>query len=236
MNILLTIAHYTPHTYDKLAYAAESLTRCLIGWRGLAESGVQDFGGPCVATKRHQLDIIVVDDSVHTAREYVPIGLCDWAHETGDPLRLPLVCRALMDDRRMDYDLLCYAEHDNWPTYPDYFHRARAIAEWTDGKNVLIPHRFERIAQPPYKVYIDGENGWGDYGAMWCVTAVQWAHWRQQTHFLEYTDAFAGPLESGCAWSLMQTFQCVKVDGVESEHIGDRYAQRSVGRGLAWRR
>ena len=99
---------------------------------------------------------------------------------------------------------------------------------------MLIPHRFERISVPPYKVYIDGENGWGAYGAMWAVTSAQWALWRTQPHFLEYTDQFAGPLESGCAWSLMQTFQCVKVGGVEAEHIGDRYAQNSVRRGIVW--
>ena len=230
MNILLTIAHHAAPTLD----AAERLTRCLVGWRGLAESGVQDFGGPCIATRVHQLDVLVVDDGIHTAHAYVPQGLATFLHAPGDPLRLPLACREAIDDNYAIYDLLCYSEHDNWPTYPEYFYRANAIAEWTEGKHVLIPHRFERIAAPPYKVYIDGENGWGHYGAMWCVTAQQWAHWRQQSHFLEYTDAFAGPLESGCAWSLMQTFQCVKVAGVEAEHIGDRYARRSISRGLHW--
>ena len=228
MNILLSIAHHAAAT----ALRGEYLTRCLVGWRGLAESGIQDFGGPCQATKQHRLDIMVVDDGIHTAREYVPMGLCDWAHVPGDPLRLPLECRKLMDARRQGYDLLCYSEHDNWPVTSDYFDQAQDHATITSG--VLIPHRFERIDRPPYKVYIDGENGWGNYGAMWAVTAAQWTHWREQPHFVEYTDQFAGPLESGCAWSLMQTFQCVKVDGVESEHIGDRYAQRSVGRGVVW--
>ena len=228
MNILLTIAHHAAPT----ALRGEYLTRCLVGWRGLAESGVQDFGGPCVATSRHQLDIMIVDDGIHTAHEYVPMGLCDWAHVTGDPLRLPLECRKLMDAQRFGYDLLCYSEHDNWPVTPDYFDQAQDHATMTNG--VLIPHRFERIDRPPYKVYIDGNNGWGNYGAMWAVTQAQWAHWRKQPHFVEYTDQFAGPLESGCAWSLMQTFQCVKVEGLESEHIGDRYAQRSVSRGVVW--
>ena len=230
MNILLAIAHYAQPT----PAAAELLTRCLIGWRGLAESGVQDFGGPCVATKQHQLDIIVVDDGVHTAREYVPMGLAEFVHVEGDPLRLPLVCREIMDERRQGYDLLCYSEHDNWPVTPDYFDQVYTFADISSGKGVLIPHRFERIAVPPYKVYIDGENGWGAYGAIWAVTGAQWAHWREKLHFVEYTDQFAGPLESGCAWSLMQTFRCIKVDGLESEHIGDRYAQRSVRRGVVW--
>jgi len=229
VNILLAIAHYAQPTPE----AAANLTRCLVGWRGLAESGVQDFGGPCIATKAHQLDIVVVDDGIHTACEYVPIGLCDWAHVDGDPLRLPLECRRLMDDRRFGYDLLCYSEHDNWPLDPVFFER---VYSWQAGfaDQVLIPHRFERTQQPPYKVYIDGANGWGAYGAMWAVTSAQWAYWRQQSHFLEYTDQFAGPLESGCAWSLMQAFDCVKLAGFESEHIGDRYARRSVTRGLAW--
>ncbi len=230
MNILLAIAHHSNPT----AVRADHLTRCLVGWRGLAESGVQDFGGPCIATKAHQLDIVVVDDGIHTAREYVPIGLAEFAHVAGDPKRLPLVCRSLMDERRHGYDLLCYSEHDNWPVTGNYFQRAFAVAEWTDGKHVIIPHRFERIAQPPYKVYIDGKNGWGEYGAMWGVTAGQWEYWREKPHFLEYTEQFAGPLESGCAWSLMQTFNCVKVEGLESEHIGARYAQRSIGRGIVW--
>ncbi len=229
MNILLTIAHHALGT----PAAAERLTRCLVGWRGLAESGVQDFGGPCIATRQHQLDILVVDDGQHTAREYVPIGLAKFVSVAGDPLRLPLACRALIDERRAGYDLLCYSEHDNWPVTPGYFTQASAWAKNTTN-GVLIPHRFERISVPPYKVYIDGANGWGSYGAMWAVTAAQWARWREMPHFLEHTDQLAGPLESGCAWSLMQTFQCVKVDGVESEHIGDRYAQRAIARGLVW--
>jgi hypothetical protein len=231
MNILLAIAHYAA---SNTPAAAEPLTRCLIGWRGLAESGVQDFGGPCIATKSHQLDIIVVDDGIHTAREYVlDMGLAEFVSVEGDPRWLPLVCRQVMDERYPGYDLLCYSEHDNWPIVSDFFDR---VQDWQSVyvDEVLIPNRFERIAQPPYKVYIDGDNGWGDYGAMWCVTARQWAAWRTQSHFLEYTDAFAGPLESGCAWSLMQTFHCVKLDGLESEHIGDRYAQNSVRRGIAW--
>ncbi len=229
MNILLAIAHYAQST----PAAGEQLTRCLIGWRGLAETGVQDFGGPCVATRAHQLDIVVVDDGIHTVHEYVPMGLAEFAHVAGDPQRLPLVCREIMDERRHGYDLLCYSEHDNWPVTPDYFDQARAYAEAT-VVGVLIPDRFERIAVAPYKVYIDGENGWGDYGAMWAVTAYQWGLWRAQPHFLEYTEQFAGPLESGCAWSLLQTFRCVKVEGLESEHIGGRYAQRSVQRGIVW--
>jgi hypothetical protein len=229
VNILLAIAHYAQPT----ALRGDYLTRCLIGWRGLAESGVQDFGGPCVATKAHQLDIIVVDDGQHTAREYVPMGMAEFVSVPGDPLRLPLECRRLMDERHPGYDLLCYSEHDNWPLDPLFFDR---VCAWQrdDPTHVLIPHRFERIAQPPYKVYIDGDNGWGSYGAMWAVTSAQWARWRDMPHFLEYTDRFAGPLESGCAWSLMQAFTCVKLAGLESEHIGDRYAQNSVRRGLRW--
>jgi hypothetical protein len=229
VRVLLAIAHYAQPTIE----AAERLTRCLIGWRGLAESGVQDFGGPCLATRAHQLDILVVDDGQHTAREYVPMGLAAFASVDGDSKRLPLECRRLLDERRQGYDLLGYSEHDNWPTAPDFF--ARVHAAQTDiPSTVLIPHRFERIAEPPYKVYIDGENGWGAYGAMWAVTAAQWAHWRELSHFLEYADQFAGPLESGCAWSLMQAFRCEKVEGLESEHAGERYARRSVGRGLRW--
>jgi hypothetical protein len=229
MNILLAIAHYAQPTPS----AAEPLLRCLIGWRGLAESGVQDFGGPCKATKAHQLDILVVDDGVHSAAEYITGDLADRISIAGDPLRLPLECRRLMDEARGGYDLLCYSEHDNWPLDPMFFDRVFA---WQSGfpDQVLIPHRYERISVPPYKVYIDGDNGWGAYGAMWAVTAQQWAAWRVLGHFLEYTDQFAGPLESGCAWSLMQTFNCVKLQGLESEHVGDRYAQNSIRRGLAW--
>lgn len=229
MNILLSIAHHA----QPAPSAGEHLTRCLIGWRGLAESGVQDFGGPCIATKRHQLDIIVVDDGVHTAREYVPMGLAEFVSVADDPLRLPLNCRTLLDGLYDDYDLLCYSEHDNWPLDSIFFERVFAWQR-DHPERVLIPNRFERFAQPPYKIYIDGANGWGAYGAMWAVTAAQWAHWREQSHFLEYTDQFAGPLESGCAWSLMQTFECIKVEGLESEHIGDRYAQRSISRGITW--
>lgn len=229
MNILLAIAHYAQPT----PAAAAPLVRCLVGWRGLAESGVQDFGGPCIATKAHQLDILVVDDGRHTAREFVPMGMAEWASVDGDPLRLPLHCRALMDERRDGYDLLGYSEHDNWPLDPLFFDR---VAAWQrdDPTRVLIPHRFERCATPPYKVYIDGDNGWGAYGAMWLVTRAQWAAWREQPHFLDYTDQFAGPLESGCAWSLMQTFDCGKLAGLESEHAGERYAARSVARGVTW--
>jgi len=230
VKILLAIAHYAnSHTPE----AAAPLTRCLVGWRALAESGVQDFGGPCIASKAHQLDILIVDDGRYTACEYVPMGLAEVVHVAGDPLRLPLACRAAMDERRHGYDLLCYSEHDNWPITADFFARVAAYAS-ASPTSVLIPHRFERIAQPPYKVYIDGENGHGAYGAMWAVTAAQWASWREQPHFLSYSEALAGPLESGCAWSLLQTFRCVKVAGVESEHMGDRYAQRSVRRGLRW--
>ena len=82
-----------------------------------------------------------------------------------------------MDDRRFGYDLLCYSEHDNWPVDPVFFDRVFAWQR-DDPGSVLIPHRYERISVPPYKVYIDGENGWGQYGAMWAVTAQQWAAWR----------------------------------------------------------
>lgn len=233
MRILLAIAHYTT---DVTPAGAGALTRCLLGWRGLATWGEQDFSGPCKAIKAHDLDILVVDDGTHSAAEYLPAALAERISVDGDPLRLPLACRALLDERRADYNLIGYSEHDNWPITPSCFDqiRGRAIVE---PFTVLIPHRFERIAQPPYKVYIDGENGHGAYGAMWLVTAQQWRYWRAQPHFLEYSEAFAGPLESGCAWSLLQAFHCAKTldrGALESEHAGERYARRSVDRGVAW--
>lgn len=230
MNILLAIAHYAS---SRTPDAARPLIRCLIGWRGQAMWGTQDFGGPCQARAAHQLDILVVDDGVHTAREYVPMDLAAFVSVEGDPLKMPLHCRALLDERRADYDLIGYSEHDNWPVTPNAFDQIARHAH-AQPDSVLIPHRYERVSSPPYKVYIDGENGWGDYGAMWLVTQAQWGLWRQQPHFLEYTDRLAGPLESGCAWSLMRTFRCMKRAGLESEHIGDRYAQNSIRRGVVW--
>jgi len=230
MNILLAIAHYT---HASGAAAAEPLIRCIVGWRGLAESGVQDFGGPCQATRAHQIDVLVVDDGTHSAMAFVPEGLAERAMVDGDPLRLPLACRALMDGQRARYDLLCYSEHDNWPTAPDFFARI-AAAQTAEPLTVLIPHRYERVCAAPYKVYIDGDNGWGAYGALWAVTRAQWEFWRTMPHFLEYTDQFAGSLESGCAWSLLQTFTCRKDAAFESEHGGDRYARRSISRGIVW--
>ena len=228
MSVLLAIAHYTTDLKT-----AGALTRCLIGWRGLAMSGEQDFSGPCRAVKAHDLDILVVDDGLHSAMEYVPAGLAERISVDGDPLRLPIACRAVLDERRTGYDLLGYSEHDNWPITPAFFdHVAIHATEYPDG--VMVPHRFERIAQPPYKVYIDGPNGHGAYGAMWLVTTEQWRYWRAQPHFLEYSEAFAGPLESGCAWSLMQAFHCEK--GMEAEHAGERYARRSIARGVVWGR
>lgn len=231
MNILLAIAHYTTDPTD-----AAALTRCLVGWRGLAMWGEQDFGGPCKAVKAHDLDILVVDDGRHSAMEYVPAELAERISVAGDPLRLPLACRALLNERCAGYDMLAYSEHDNWLVTPSGFDQicGRATVE---PFTVLIPHRLERIAVPPYKVYIDGPNGHGDYGAMWLLTAGQWRYWRDQPHFLEYSEAFAGPLESGCAWSLMQAFHCAKTPdrgALESEHAGERYARRSVDRGVTW--
>jgi hypothetical protein len=217
VKVLLAIAHYTEEPAN-----ADALIRCLVGWRGLATHGEQDFGGPCKATQVHDLDIMVIDDGRHSAMEYVPAHLAERVILIDDPLRLPLACRVALDKRSQGYDLIGYSEHDNWPITPD---------------TVLIPHRFERIAEPPYKVYVDGPNGHSAYGAMWLVTAQQWAHWRKQPHFLAYTEEFAGPLESGCAWSLTKTFHCVKpatFGALESEHIGNRYARRSVNRGVVW--
>ena len=177
-----------------------------------------------------------MDDGQHTAREYVAPGLAEFVSIAGDPLHLPLACRALLDDRHAAYDLLAYSEHDNWPVTGAFFPLVVAHAAADPGR-VLIPHRYERIDAPPYKVYIDGDNGWGAYGALWCLTLTQWRIWRQQPHFLEYTDQFAGALESGCAWSLMQTFHCEKPADprtLESEHLGDRYARRAISRGVVW--
>ena len=195
--------------------------------------GVQDFGGPCKATRTHDLDILVVDDGTHSAAEYLPTGLAERVSVDRHPLELPLACRALLDERRHGYDLLCYSEHDNWPITPNTFAQIAAM-QTADPARVCIPNRFERIAAPPYKVYIDGDNGWGAYGAMWLLTSAQWSVWREQEHFLTVTNAFAGPLESGCAWSLLQTFRCEKLAGLESEHAGERYARRSIARGVAW--
>jgi hypothetical protein len=231
VRIFLAIAHYTDDPAN-----ADTLMRCLIGWRGLATHGEQDFGGPCKAEQVHDLDILVVDDGTHSAMEYVPSELAERVIVDSRPLRLPLVCRTELDKRSQGYDLIGYSEHDNWPITPDAFGIIAGHA-WNMPSSVLIPHRFERIMQPPYKVYIDGPNGYGAYGAMWLVTADQWAHWRGQPHFLTYTEAFAGPLESGCAWSLTKTFHCVKpatFGALESEHVGDRYARRSVARGVVW--
>lgn len=231
MNILLAIAHYTHDTTD-----ASALIRCIVGWRGLAAWGEQDFGGPCRAEQAHRLGVLVVDDGVHSAAEYLPASLhVERISMDVAPLYLPLACRQALDERRQYYDLLGYSEHDNWPVTPSYPDQVAAASFDT----VLIPHRFERISEPPYKVYIDGPNGWGAYGAMWLVTAAQWAHWRVQPHFLTYSEALAGPLESGCAWSLMQTFHCTKTPdrgALESEHAGERYAQRSISRGVTWTR
>jgi hypothetical protein len=231
VKILLAIAHYTPDSTN-----VEPLIRCLVGWRGLATHGVQDFGGPCQATRAHDLDILVVDDGRHSAMEYVPAGLAERVSVESVPLRLPLACRAVLDEHRNGYNLIGYSEHDNWPTTASAFEQIYAHATIDPG-SVLIPHRFERTTVPPYKVYIDGPNGHGEYGAMWLVTAAQWDHWRQQPHFLEYSTVFAGPLESGCAWSLLKTFRCVKTSvrgSLESEHAGERYARRSIARGVTW--
>lgn len=233
MNILLAIAHYA---HESTPEAAAPLIRCIVGWRGLATWGEQDFGGPCRAEKAHTLRILVVDDGVNSAAEYLPASLHVERVSVGAaPLHLPLACRQALDERRQGYDLIGYSEHDNWPITPSYFDQVAMAPLDT----VLIPHRFERINQPPYKVYIDGENGWGAYGAMWLVTAPQWAHWREQSHFLTYSEALAGPLESGCAWSLLQTFRCYKpllYGALESEHAGERYAARSISRGVTWTR
>lgn len=232
MNVLLAIAHYAPASTPE---AIDSLRRCVVGWRSLASWGVQDFGGPCRATQAAELDILVVDDGRHSAAEFLG-GLAERISVDGDPLQLPLMCRRALDDRRDAYDLLAYSEHDNWPVTATFFAQVAAHAH-AHPDRVLIPHRFERIAEPPYKVYIDGPNGWGAYGAMWAVTLTQWRIWRQQAHFVEYTDRFAGALESGCAWSLMQTFRCEKPADprtLESEHIGERYARRSIARGVVW--
>ncbi len=231
MRILLAIAHYSTDPAD-----ADTLIRCLIGWRGLATWGEQDFSGPCRATRAHDLDILVVDDGRHSAMDNVPAGLAERVSVAGDRLRLPIACREQLDARAEGYDLIGYSEHDNWPITPAFFDHV-AIHATTYPERVMIPHRFERIAGPPYKVYIDGENGHGDYGAMWLVSAAQWAYWRMQPHFLEYSEAFAGPLESGCAWSLMQAFHCTKTPdrgALEAEHAGERYARRSVDRGVVW--
>lgn len=232
MRCLLAIAHYAPAATPE---ALATLPRCVVGWRALASWGVQDFGGPCQATQALDLDIVVVDDGRHSVAEYVG-GMAERVSVDGDPLRLPLACRALLDARRADYDLLAYSEHDNWPVTGTFFTQVAESAH-AHPDQVLIPHRFERIDVPPYKVYIDGNNGWGAYGAMWCVTAAQWGRWRQQPHFVEYTDVFAGPLESGCAWSLLRTFVCTKPAdprALESEHAGERYARRAIGRGIVW--
>lgn len=231
MKILLAIAHYTEEPAN-----TDALIRCLVGWRGLATHGEQDFGGPCKAEQVHDLDILVIDDGRHSAMEYVPSELAERVIVDSRPLRLPMACRAELDKRSQGYDLIGYSEHDNWPVTANCFEQVYSHAA-IDPTSVLIPHRFERIVEPPYKVYIDGPNGHGAYGAMWLVTADQWAHWRTQPHFLAYTEAFAGPLESGCAWSLIKTFRCVKPQRpgyLESEHIGDRYARRSVNRGVVW--
>lgn len=233
MRILLAIAHYANECTPE---AAAPLIRCLVGWRGMASWGVQDFGGPCWATLAHTLSILVVDDGVHSAMEYVPAALAERVIVHDPALHLPLACRRVLDERRRNHDMLCYSEHDNWPITEGFLDRIAAYAAVNPG-NVLIPHRYERIATPPYKVYIDGENGYGPYGAMWAVTSAQWGHWRQVSHFTAYSEAFAGPLESGCAWSLMQTFQCVKPErygDLESEHAGERYAARAIARGVVW--
>lgn len=234
MKILLAIAHYA---HECTPEAAAPLIRCIVGWRGVATHGDQDFGGPCRAKKLHELHILVVDDGQHSAAEYLPNGLSvERISLDVAPLHLPLVCRQVLDDRRAGYDLIGYSEHDNWPVTPSTFDQIRGRA-LTHPYQVLIPHRFERISVPPYKVYIDGPNGHGEYGAMWLVTAAQWNYWRQQSHFLTYSEVFAGPLESGCAWSLTQAFHCAKTPdrgALESEHAGDRYARRSISRGVTW--
>lgn len=229
MKILLAIAHYATESTPE---AAAPLIRCIVGWRGLATHGEQDFGGPCRAKKLHELHILVVDDGQHSAAEYLPDGLfVERISLDVAPLHLPLACRQVLSERQIGYDLIGYSEHDNWPITPSFFDQV-AIHATEYPESVMIPHRFERITEPPYKVYIDGPNGHGEYGAMWLVTAAQWNYWRTRPHFLTYSEAFAGPLESGCAWSLTQTFQCVK--GMEAEHAGDRYARRSISRGVTW--
>ena len=111
-------------------YANEAyLERCIVGWRGLAESGVQDFGGPCIATKAHQLDVMVVDDGVHSAMEYMH-GAHGRPHHHS---RQSAAAAAGMSPADLDdspcYDLLCYSEHDNWPVYRGFFDRACAMAD-----------------------------------------------------------------------------------------------------------
>lgn len=227
MRALLAIAHYTTER------DVTPLLRCVMGWRGAAMWGVQDFHGPCQAHVLVDLDVLVVDDGEHSMAHALPSGIAERVSVSGDPLRLPIACRRIMDERRAGYDMLAYSEHDNWPVTADFFAKTARHARAHPGE-ALIPNRYERIAEPPYKVYIDGENGWGAYGAMWVVTAAQWEHWRSQPHFLTFTAGPIGPLESGCAWSLLKTFACVKppLSVLESEHYGDRYAQRSVARGL----
>lgn len=233
-SLLLTIAHYcTPGD----PAAAFRLSQTIRGWGALCTSGTQVFHTPGRVHSRDAYEVVVLTDGTHHSLGEVA-GWPSVRHVAypGDPLDLPVRCREFAFNAG-GFELYAYSEHDNWPVTPEYLEALQWHAEVTGG--VYLPHRYELAPPPIHKVYIDGpEQGQGQnpHSAMWVVTAGQRDHWRAQPWALERGDWAPGPLESGCTWSLMRTFEITKPADpcvCEAIHLGDRYAVQAHRRGWA---
>lgn len=160
------LEHRHGSTSGQVAARTHSLRRCIhslhqtLGTSQAIIRHVDRRVEPANEAYRHELHIVVVTtgDSHLIEQANLANNLIHQFSVEDNPQHLGFLAQRVLRDRWGNYDYYCYMEDDLAIDDPWFFEKLRWFNSYVGDEKVLLPQRFERSADHPYKkVYLDGE-------------------------------------------------------------------------------